>query len=383
MFGVRERLSSIYIILAVFASLSHAESDVSFSGPDLVSESVFPRSEMLRKFAPPSPHQVRAIGVIRRSVVEQMKRVAPDWSVPVAGRVLTSSESNGLFRSFLGSAVYLCRDATCSGCRNKLGCARVESKMGSVGTVILLNLCLLSSAPRACQSIDPAYAQPNVRLLYSVLQEAIVAIAYASSNFGERIDKKAFEKISTARERVESSLGALWRLIERCPGPLPDSGRAYLEASGFLHSTNEFWEQCGGRMLQAVRGLPLIRECSRLIDLARWKKDEKQGWLSTAVQVRRCEEFCEVATCAPRPEPVTRFIRFDSSYVLSLPEAACEGAVPIRSREMVEGVLDQYRKEGGARRGSLSAARELCLDKMGLAPPRQEMTPGIELDLLQ
>lgn len=351
--------------------------DTAFTSAAALSGSAFPRTEMLRRYTVPTVQEQRLIDSMRSGVAEQVRSLPHQWSQPIVGRELGAGERERLLDLFIEVPVYFCRQEKCGGCTYAQGCLQFRRVAGGLGAALLLSPSLRGGR--------------NEAELWDTLYWGLAQLLHEQSGNGEsflsREDRGRIRQ--TVAGLVEGTQARL-RIRARCPGPFSSGDREFLEKNGILTPLNEFWEQCGAELMAPVRRIQSVPECARLIDLKRWQKNIREGWLSGTVVFRRCEAACETATCGNPKQPFPRFIPLATSTVVSLPANACEGARALEPTRLALQILGSYLKADVKQSPALASETKLCLAKLVPRPahaPAGNTPPGseapIELNLIE
>ncbi len=353
----------IAFILGFWVAVAGAQSpsDSAFTSASTLSQSAFPRSEMVRRYQVPTSAEQRRLDELRELVAEQVRSLPHHWSKGVTGRELNPGERERLLDSFLGVPIYFCRGEKCGGCSQGEGCFLFKRLVGGLGSALILSSHYRGSAG----------SEALLSTLYWSLAQLLHEMSGAGETFMTREDRSRIR--STVEELVDATHTRL-QMRNRCPGPFLESDRSFLEKQGILTPLNDFWEQCGAELMVPVRRLESVPECARLLDLKKWAQIKKDGWFSGTVVFRRCEAACETATCGNSKNPAPRFIPLARSAVVSLPPSVCEGAHAQEPLRLAQQILGSYLKPTVRRSPALSAELKLCLAK--LSPAKRTVSPG-------
>jgi hypothetical protein len=300
--------------------------------------------DVLRRNRVPTPRELKAIRYVTSTVAQWIGQKIPGWTEPLLGRALTQPEGARLVDALREAPVFVCSaELGCAGCRNPLGCIQVQNKVGASTGVLRFHPCLFSNHAKACRKVAPNELQANVRLLFEVVQEAAASLVL----------------VREASGAMNRSLATAWDLLARCPGPLPASGRAFLERGGLLTELNSFWQACGDGYMSLLRRASATPAC-----LAHFnpQKIRQAVGLGGPIPVRRCDAFCEMITCGNPENATPRMLLLGDKPILSLPPGACEGAAPLQRAQWIQWALGQYGKSVPL--AARTTASELCLQAL-------------------
>lgn len=353
----------LFAILSVALSVwpggpAYAESDSAFTDFETISEAAFPPIRLQKNHRRPTPREKEALELARTAALGLIEASGPIWFRHVADPLAPSAPR---LRETLATLkqvpLWICSYEGCSGCpgdENPRGCARGKKIADVVGIVLSIHPCLLRSGAQ-CPSRGRVSSQELIDHFTRTLTQAAHYKIHGSTDspVRNRAVKGAVGALAGASSIARAVVGA-------CPGPFPARGAAFLRQAGHLRDIGPFAEQCGERLLQPLKREPLPGPCSLVIDPARFRKILAQGMLKTLPAVVRCDSFCEALTCGEMHPAVPRPLPFGESWMLSIPEGACDGASPSDPQQFLERVLRMVARREVLAQGEASAAIPLC-----------------------
>ncbi len=329
-------LTVIALVLSACPA-ARGESDSAFTDYDKIADAIFPPSLMQKRHHRPNAKQ---LGVIRytQGVVEQLiEGTGTRWlSSLVGAKDATPEQWRAVKYKMNNAPVWVC-SGECRLCGSSTeGCAVTREAGSSVASVVVVSGCFFD---RQYCGAGQKSTLPMGKL-FQVLGKSAGSIAYHSIRGARSSDMMESKK---ALDRSLAVLATSFEMMERlagtCQGAMPLSGFNFLRSTGHLRDVGGFLEQCGKKMIDRLKVKPLPASCSALIDQAKWKKEVEKGILWNEPNAQRCDGVCEMLTCGDRDEPAPRLMQFGERFVLSLPEGACDGTNPLRTRAFLEQVL--------------------------------------------